>query len=299
MGIDALRTPDACFHDLPGFPYPPSYLEDLEGFEGLRMAFIDAGPPDGRPVLCLHGEPSWSYLYRKMIPVFAAAGMRVVVPDLYGFGRSDKPVNDAAYSFDFHRNSILRFIEKLKLDDITLVVQDWGGLLGLTIPVAMPDLIRRLLIMNTAFGTGTTPGEGFMAWRTYMAQTPDLDIEALFRRAVPRLSPAEAAAYAAPWPAARYKAGVRMFPQLVPLTVQDPGVSVSRAAAAWWASQWTGQSFMAVGINDPVLGPVVMGRIRGIIRGCPEPMLLDEGHFVPESGEQIARAALRAWRSRH
>lgn len=295
MPVEALRTPDDCFMELPGFPYSPCYLEDLPGYLGLRMAFIDAGPRDGAVVLCLHGEPTWSYLYRKMIPVFAAAGLRVIVPDLFGFGRSDKPVEDAVYTFDFHRNSILNFIEKLKLRDITLVVQDWGGILGLTIPVSMPHVISRLLIMNTALGVGSPPGEAFMAWRRYVEESPDLDLEGLYRRVAPSLSPDEVTAYAAPWPAREYKAGVRMFPRLVPITPNDPGAGISREAAAWWANTWDGPSFMAIGISDPVLGPPVMGRIRRIIRGCPEPMLLDEGHFVPESGEAVARAALRSW----
>jgi haloalkane dehalogenase len=295
MTIEALRTDDARFTDLPGFPCQPHYLEHLPGFEGLRMAYVDEGAPEAEVALCLHGEPTWSYLYRKMIPVFTEAGMRVVAPDFFGFGRSDKPVDDAVYTFDFHRDALLAFIRALDLRSITLVVQDWGGLLGLTIPVDEPDRVARLLIMNTGLGVGSSPSRGFLEWREYMARTPDLDVAALMRRSVPGLTEAESAAYAAPFPGPEYKAGVRRFPQLVPLSPDDPGAAVSRAAAAWWATQWSGATFMAVGVQDPVLGPSVMERMRGIIRGCPEQMLVEQGHFVQESGAEIARAALRAW----
>ncbi len=295
MSLEALRTPEERFADLPGFPYRPHYTDGLAGFAGLRMAYIDEGPADSDVVLCLHGEPTWSYLYRKMIPVFLDAGLRVVAPDFFGFGRSDKPVHDADYTFDFHRNSILALLKALDLRDITLVVQDWGGLLGLTIPVAFPQLVSRLLIMNTGLGVGTPPGQGFLAWREYMAATPDLDVAALLQRAVPGLSDAEAQAYAAPFPGPEFKAGVRRFPQLVPVTPHDAGASVSRAAAAWWANEWQGPTFMAVGQDDPVLGPPVMERMRQIINGCPEPKYVQQGHFVPECGDEVARAALAAW----
>ena len=295
MSIAALRTDDARFANLPDFPYRPRYLDDLPGYEGLRMAYLDEGPPDADVALCLHGEPTWSYLYRKMIPEFRAAGMRVVAPDFFGFGRSDKPVDDAVYTFDFHRNALLAFIRALDLREITLVVQDWGGLLGLTIPVDERDRIARLLVMNTGLGVGSSPGPGFQAWRDYMAQIRELDVAALMQRSVPGLSDAEAAAYAAPFPDGDYQAGVRRFPQIVPTSPDAPGAAVSRAAAAWWSTQWSGPTFLAVGVQDPVLGPPVMERLRGIIAGCPEPMLVEQGHFVQESGQEIARAALRAW----
>jgi pimeloyl-ACP methyl ester carboxylesterase len=295
MAIEALRTPDERFAALPGFPYQAHYVSDLPAYEGLRMAYVDEGPAEAPVVLCLHGEPTWAYLYRKMIPVFLQAGLRVVVPDYFGFGRSDKPVLDEVYTFDFHRNSLIAFIDALALSRVTLVVQDWGGLLGLTLPLDRPDLVGRLLIMNTALGTGSPPGDGFMAWRAYMAETQDLDVAGLMQRAAPQLTAAEAAAYAAPWPGPQFKAGVRRFPALVPITPHDPGASVSRSAAAWWAEQWQGPTFLAVGINDPILGPPVMSRMRQLIRGCPEPFLVDEGHFVQESGDLVARAALQAW----
>ena len=164
MKIEALRTPEKRFAMLPGLPYSPSYIEDLPGYEGLRIAYLDEGPKDAEVTfLCLHGEPTWSYLYRKMLPVFTAAGHRVIAPDLFGFGRSDKPVNDATYTFDFHRNSLLRFVERLDLTNIALVCQDWGGILGLTLPVDMQPRFSRMLIMNTALPIGESVSPGFAA----------------------------------------------------------------------------------------------------------------------------------------
>jgi pimeloyl-ACP methyl ester carboxylesterase len=290
-----LRTDDARFESLPEWPYQPRYVNDLRGYEGLRMHYVDEGPTDAPVYLCLHGEPTWSYLYRKMIPVFFESGARVVAPDFFGFGRSDKPVDDASYTFDFHRDSLLRFIEHHDLSDITLVVQDWGGLLGLTVPVAMPERITGLLAMNTAIGTGAEPPEGFVAWRDYVANNPDFDIGSLMRRSCPHLSEAEVAAYEAPFPGPEFKAGVRTFPALVPTSPDADGVEVSRQAVKWWATDFDGRSFMAIGETDPVLASV-MPRLHEIIKGCPPPLVLpDAGHFVQEWGEEVARAALAHW----
>ncbi|HXD41825.1 MAG TPA: tRNA adenosine(34) deaminase TadA, partial [Ramlibacter sp.] len=155
---DALRTPDQAFADLPGYPWQPRYIADLPSLAGLRMHYLDEGPRDGRITwLCLHGNPAWSYLYRKMIPVFLAAGDRVVAPDMVGFGRSDKPKRDAAHSFGWHRQVLLELVERLDLRNVVLVVQDWGGLLGLTLPMAAPQRYVGLLAMNTTLGTGDTP----------------------------------------------------------------------------------------------------------------------------------------------
>jgi pimeloyl-ACP methyl ester carboxylesterase len=300
MPIPALRTPDARFDSLPGYAFAPHYLDDLAGFDGLRLHYLDENPQARGPVfLCLHGEPTWSYLYRRMIPVFAGTGARVVAPDLFGFGRSDKPVDDATYTFGFHRRMLLGFIERLDLRDITLVVQDWGGLLGLTLPMAAPARFSRLIVMNTTLAVGETPGPGFDAWRAYAAANPDLPVGALMQRSTPHLTPAEGAAYDAPFPDARFKGGARRFPQLVMVSPEMEGADVSRQAARWWSEQWNGQSFMAVGMKDPVLGPDVMARLRGTIRGCPAPMeIADGGHFVQEWGEEIARAALAAFGGR-
>ncbi|HET9073734.1 MAG TPA: haloalkane dehalogenase [Solirubrobacteraceae bacterium] len=296
MAIPALRTPEERFRELPGFPYAPTYLEDLPGYEGLRMAVIDEGPGDApRTFLCLHGQPTWSYLYRKMIPVFRASGARVIAPDLFGFGRSDKPTRDADYTFSFHRGSLVALMRRLDLHDVTLVVQDWGGVLGLTLPVE-PDLgarITRLLVMNTGLAVGVPVSEGFEAWRAYNATQDDMAVGELLARSEPSLSPAEAAAYDAPFPDREYKAGVRRFPELVMTRPDMDGVEVSRAAAQFWNERWSGPTFMAVGMQDPVLGVPVMDRLARLIHGCPDPLLLEQaGHFVQEHGEEVARAAL-------
>ncbi len=296
MTVEALRTPEDRFRDLPGFPYAPRYLS-LEGFGDLRLACIDEGPHDAATTfLCLHGQPTWSYLYRRMIPIFRATGARVVAPDFFGFGRSDKPIDDAVYTFDFHRRSLLALIATLDLRPVVLVVQDWGGLLGLTLPMEMPQRFRGLLVMNTALGTGDTDlSEGFLAWRAWSNAHPDMAIGRMIGRACPHLSPAEAAAYDAPYPDARYKAGVRRFPNLVPDRPDAPGAALSRQARDFWQNDWAGSSFMAIGAKDPVLGEPTMRALHRVIRNCPEPLVLPEaGHFAQEWGEQIAPPALRA-----
>ncbi len=296
--IESLRTPDRRFEKLPGFKFAPRYVEHLDGFEGLRMHYLDEGRPDAaRTFLCLHGEPTWSYLYRKMIPVFTAAGHRVIAPDFFGFGRSDKPVDDAIYTFAFHRDSLIRLIEHLALSNLTLVVQDWGGLLGLTLPVDMPERIGGLIVMNTALGTGEeTLGQGFLDWRAYVKANPDLDVAQLMGRACPHLSQAERDAYAAPFPDVRSKAGVRRFPEMVPDKPDMDGAALSRQAREFWRHTWSGSTFMAIGMQDKVLGPPAMQALRKQIRGCPEPLEIAEaGHFVQEWGAEVAAGALAAF----
>ncbi|MBI2731854.1 MAG: alpha/beta fold hydrolase [Aquabacterium sp.] len=293
-----LRTPDARFAGLPGFPFAPHYVSNLPELEGLRVHYLDEGPADAdTTVLCLHGQPTWGYLYRKMLPVFAAAGQRVIVPDLLGFGRSDKPEDDAFYTFTRHRDMLLGFVKALALRNVTLVVQDWGGVLGLTLPMDLPGVVQRLIVMNTGLGTGDIPlGKGFIEWRNYANSQPDMDIAALMRRSTPSLSEQEAQAYAAPFPDQRYKAGVRRFPNLVPDNLDADGAALSRQAREWWQTQWSGPTFMAVGMRDPVLGPMAMAYLRSVIRGCPPPMEMAEtGHFVQEDGAAIAQAALAAF----
>lgn len=296
--VEAIRTPDACFASLPDFPWTPRYVEDLPGYPGLRMARIDEGPADAdRVFLCLHGQPTWSFLYRHMIPVFRATGARVVVPDLFGFGRSDKPMEDSTYTFNWHRGSLMALIEALDLRNVTLVVQDWGGLLGLTIPLDMPERFDRLLVMNTVLGLGGGSSEGFDAWRDYHRDAPDYDIEALFRRYVPGISDAAAAAYAAPFPDARYRAGMRRFPFLVMTDPDMEGVQISRRAARWWAEEFAGDAFMALGAQDKLIPPRLMHRMHQILGVKRPPLeLADAGHFVQEHhGAEVARAALAAW----
>ncbi len=290
----ALRTPAERFAALPDWPYAPRWLDDLAGCDGLRVHYVDENPGGRAGVaLCLHGNPTWGYLYRRMIPVFAAAGMRVVAPDLIGFGRSDKPDDPAAHRFGFHRAMLQAFVERLELRDVMLVCQDWGGLLGLTLPHAMPERFTRLLVMNTTLATGAAPTEGFLQWREYTNRAPDMAVCRMLQRGKPTMSDAQAAGYDAPFPDARYKAAIRAFANMVPITADAPGADVAREAAAYLAQRWTGESFMAIGEADPVLGTPVMEALRTTIRGCPPPMRLPEaGHFVPEWGERIAHAAL-------
>ncbi len=293
-----LRTPDERFHDLPDFHFDPLYIDDLQGCEGLRMHYIDQGPQNADNIfLCLHGEPTWCYLYRKMIPIFTAAGHRVVAPDFFGFGRSDKPTDEAVYTFDFHRNALIAFIDRLGLNNITLVCQDWGGLLGLTLPLDMPARFSRLLIMNTTLGTGDVQlSKGFLDWRAWVRKNPDLSAGRLLKLTCPHLSEGECGAYDAPFPDINFKSGVRRFPELVPDRTDAPGANLSRKAREWLRNNWNGQVFMAVGMKDPVLGPPVMRDLRDDIRNCPEPYELHEaGHFVQEWGEVVARKSLAAF----
>jgi pimeloyl-ACP methyl ester carboxylesterase len=283
---EVLRTPEERFGKLPGFEYDARYLQ----WRDLRIHYLDERPAGGespkQTFLCLHGEPTWSYLYRKMIPPFLASGARVVAPDLPGFGRSDKPADDAVYTFDFHRAALLEFVERLDLREITL-------------PMEAPERYARLLVMNTALGTGDTPlTEGFLAWRAFVAKSPNLDCAKLLARACPMLSAAEAAAYEAPFPDAAYKSGVRRFPQLVPDAPDAPGAEVSRRARDWWRNSWRGDAFMAIGAADPVLGLAPMRALHAHIRGCAEPWIHEQaGHFVQEWGGDVARAALAHWRA--
>ena len=294
MTIEALRTPDARFDALHGYPFAPNYRDNLPGYPNLRMHYLDEGASNARVALCLHGQPTWSYLYRKMIPGLVASGYRVVVPDMFGFGRSDKPVEDTVYTFDFHRESLIAFIRALDLNRVTLVCQDWGGLLGLTIPMEMADRFEALLIMNTALATGDRPlTKGFIDWRAWNNANPDMPIGKLMSRACPQLSPAEAAAYDAPFPDATYKGGVRRFPNLVPDNPDAGGTAISRQARDWWSTQWSGKTAMVIGMTDPVLGPTVMEGMRQMIRNCPEPVKLTEaGHFVQEWGGDVLKGAL-------
>ena len=296
--MDVLRTPEERFSSLVDFPFTPHYISDLKNYDDLRLHYIDEGSKASNyTFLCLHGQPTWSYLYRKMIPIFVNAGYRVVAPDYYGFGRSDKPVDDAIYTFDFHRNSIINFIENLDLTNIILVCQDWGGLIGLTLPMEMPTRFSKMIVMNTALGTGEgVPSPGFKAFRDWVNKTPDMDVGRLMLRGTQILTPKEVEAYNAPFPDIKYKAGIRRFPDMVPTTHDAPGAEISRKARDWFQKEWSGDSFMAIGMQDPILGPSVMRKLRKIIPRCPEPLKIkDAGHFVQEWGDIVAQKALEAF----
>ena len=295
--LNVLRTPDDRFASLPGYAFAPHYTSDLPGFRDMRVHYVDEGPHTAtKTFLCLHGQPTWSYLYRKMIPVFTAAGHRAIAPDLLGFGKSDKPADDAFYTFSMHREMLMQFVQQLDLNNIVLVCQDWGGLLGLTLPMDLRERFTGLLVMNTALGTGTGAlTQGFLDWRAWCVANPDMPVAKLMARSNKHLTPAEAAAYEAPYPDVTYKGGVRRFPQLVPDNPYADGAPLSRRARAFWQHEWQGKTFMAIGMQDPVLGPPVMKGLQGLIRNCPPPLEVAEGgHFLQEWGEPVAQAALQA-----
>ena len=224
-----VRTPDERFANLPGFPYAPHYVE----LGGPRMHYVDEG--QGEVVLCLHGEPSWSYLYRKLIPPLAS-GYRVVAPDFIGFGRSDKYTEPEAYSYQMHHDALVRFLDALGLERITLVCQDWGGLLGLLVATELPGRFARLVIMNTGLPTGDEPmSRGFLAWQAFALRSPDLPIGRIIISGLahPELvSPEVVAAYEAPFPDGTFKAGAKAFPALVPTKPDQPGAAEMRQARA-------------------------------------------------------------------
>jgi tRNA(adenine34) deaminase len=293
---DALRTPDACFSGLLDYPWPPQYVSDLPALKGLRLHYLDVGPQDAPlTYLCLHGNPAWSYLYRKMIPVFVQAGSRVIAPDLIGFGKSDKPKKESAHSFGWHRQVLLELVERLALQNVILVVQDWGGLLGLTLPMDTPQRYAGLLVMNTCLANAEVPlSAGFLAWRDMCAKRPDFDIGRLMNRGNPGLTPRECSAYNVPFPDKGHRAATRAFPAMVPEFPNDEGATISRQAQSFWQNQWSGRALMAVGMQDPVLGWPVMQHLSTLIRGCPPPrQLAQAGHFVPEWGVDVAQAAVR------
>ena len=294
---DALRTPDNAFKNLPDYPWPPKYISDLPTLGGLRLHYLDEGKPvvraDQLTYLCLHGNPTWSYLYRKMIPAFLQVGHRVIAPDLIGFGKSDKPKKDSFHSFNTHRQILLELVERLDLQNVVLVVQDWGGILGLTLPLAAPRRYQGLLVMNTLLATGDAPlPTGFLAWRAMCAKKPNFDVARLFSRSKPDMSPQACAAYNAPFPDRGHRAGTRAFSAMVPEFRDSEGAETARQARNFWRNCWTGQSLMAIGAQDPAMGVKVMRELQALINGCSEPLVLESvGHFVQEQGEQLAHRA--------
>ena len=291
---EIFRTPDDRFDDLDGYAFEPHYA-DLQGdLGGLRMHYLDEG--EGRPILLLHGEPTWAYLYRKMIPPLAAVG-RAIAPDLIGFGRSDKPVARDWYSYDRHCDSIVQLIEALDLRDITVVVQDWGGPIGLRVATEHEDRFARLVILNTGiFRPGPRwPNPGFMAWREFAEKNPDLPIGFIMQGATTTDLPAEVvAAYEAPFPNAESKAGAAQFPLLVPITENDPGAAdMGRVADA--LTRWEKPVLVAFSDSDPVFpqraGEKLAERIPGAVGFVG---IEGASHFLQEDkGEEIAEHVIR------
>jgi len=286
-----IRTPEERFENLPDYPFEPHYMM----IGDCRVHYLDEG--EGEVVLCLHGEPSWSFLYRKMIPLLAP-GHRVVAPDFIGFGKSDKFTEMEEYSFQMHRDTLVEFLNKLAIGDITLVCQDWGGLIGLRVASELPDRFARLVIMNTGLPTGEgVIGEGFMQWRTYVENTPDLPIGQIMQMAMgdpDHLTPELVAAYEAPFPDGRYKAGAQMWPLLVPIKPDDPGADSMRKARDVF-SKWTKPCLVMFSDGDPVTrgGDVVMRELIPSAKEQPEIVIEGAGHFLQEEkGEELARNIL-------
>ena len=295
--MQALRTPDERFANLPGYNFTPHYLQvdDNEGGE-LRLHYLDEGAADAPVVLMLHGEPSWCYLYRKMIPLMVAAGYRVIAPDLIGFGRSDKPSQRSDYTYQRHVDWIRAVLEQLDLQGVTLVCQDWGGLIGLRLVAEHPERFSRVVAANTMLPTGDHPlGEAFEQWRSYSQTTPAFPTGMIIKRSVTCELPAEViAAYDAPFPDESYKEGARQFPTLVPASPDDPAAPANRKA---WDSLMTFDKPFLTAFSDK--DPITAGGakvLRKLIPGCagqPHTTIENGGHFLQEDqGEALARVVI-------
>jgi haloalkane dehalogenase len=283
------RTPDAQFADLPDWSYAPHYLEH----DGLRMHYVDEGAGD--PVLLLHGEPTWGYLYRKAIPPLAAVA-RVVVPDYLGFGRSDKPTEPGWYSYDAHAASLVRLAEELDLRDATVVVQDWGGPLGLRLATELPERFARLAILNTGIDAGRPPSEEWLRFRDFVRRVgPELQPGQLVRKACVRPVPDEVvAAYDAPFPVAEAKVGVLAFPELVPTEPEHPSTAAMLAVRDA-LTRWEKPALVLFSDSDPIFTRRVAERFARLIPGAlPPETIARAGHFLQEDageelGERLAR----------
>jgi haloalkane dehalogenase len=293
--VQLLRTPEDRFAGLTDFPYEPKYADVADPDGGtLRMAWVAAGPPDGPPVVLLHGEPTWSYLYRSMIPPLAEAGLRVIVPDLVGFGRSDKPADIGDHSYARHVAWLAELLlDRLELRGATLLGQDWGGLLGLRIVAENPDAFDRVVAANTGMPTGDHDmPQVWWQFRRMIEQAPQLDIgRTVASGCVRGLSDAARAGYDMPFPDESYMAGPRAMPLLVPTEPTDPATEANRAA---WErlTGWDKPFLVAFSDSDPITGPMapVLRKLVPGTRGREHPVIADAGHFLQEdAGEELAR----------
>ena len=293
--MKVLRTPEERFDGLPDFGYPPRYAQA----GGLRVGYVEAGPPDGEPVLLLHGEPSWSFLYRKVIPVLADAGLRVIAADLVGFGRSDKPAEIADHSYARHVEWIRAFaFDGLDLHGVTLVGQDWGGLIGLRLVAEHPDRFARVVAANTGLPTGDQPmPDVWLRFREVVRTAPALDVSRLVRSGCQTALPPDVlAAYEAPFPDPSYGAAVRAMPNLVPATPDDPASAANRAAWQVLAG-WDKPFLVAFSDRDPItgaMGPVLKRAVPGAAR-FEHPVLEGAGHFLQEDAGEELGAAIAAF----
>lgn len=283
---EVFRTPDARFENLPGYDFEPNYLE----VDGLRMHYLDEGPRNGSPIVCFHGEPSWAYLYRKMLPPLVAAGHRVIVPDCPGFGRSDKPTDRRWYTFDRHSELIANVLGALDLHSATVVVQDWGGPIGLRWAVENAEHVGALMVMNTGLFTGRV-SRGFLAWRDFAEKNPDLPVGFVIQGATTTQLPDDVvAAYDAPFPTAESKAGAAQFPLLVPLTEDAPGAAQMKSVADE-LSRWNKPALVAFSDADPVFPyPKAGDRFCDLIPTAGQQVRIEgAAHFLQEDrGEQLA-----------
>jgi haloalkane dehalogenase len=298
--METLRTPDDRFADLPGYPFEPHYV-DVDDTDGgtLRVHYLDEGPADGPVVLCMHGEPSWSYLYRRMIPLLVDAGLRVIAPDLVGFGKSDKPTEQSDYTYARHvawmQSAI---VDHLDLQGATFFGQDWGGLVGLRLVAENPDRFDRVIVGNTGLPTGDgRPTEAFLQWQKFSQTTPVFDVGFLLQAAtISELTPEEVAAYDAPFPDDSYKAGARIFPTLVPTSPDDPAAEANRAA---WAvfEQWDKPFICCFSDSDPVTkggDKPFLAKVPGA-QGQPHTTVANAHHFFQEdAAPELARIIIDA-----
>ncbi|HSH01661.1 MAG TPA: haloalkane dehalogenase [Anaerolineae bacterium] len=290
-----LRTPDDRFQNLPDYPFTPHYLQQADG---LRLHYLDEGPPDAaETILCLHGEPSWSFLYRHMIPLLGQHH-RVLAPDFIGFGRSDKLPSPQDYSFQFHLDTLVWFLDRLDLTGVTIVVQDWGGLLGLTAVSQHPHRFRRLVIMNTFLPTGHEDlGEAFYKWQRFSQRVPDLPIGRIIKGSLApgnTLPPEVIAGYEAPFPDASYKAGAAIWPSLVPTTPEDDGAA-QMAAARHFLQSWDRPALVMFSDSDPITGGAAPFFRQLIPTASKQPgiVIKNAGHFLQEEqGPTIAQHIL-------
>jgi haloalkane dehalogenase len=293
-GVEFLRTPEDRFADVPDFAYEPLYVD----VDGLRMAYVDAGPKDGPVMFLLHGEPTWSFLYRRMIPPLVDAGYRCIVPDLIGFGRSDKPVDRSAYTYNGYVAWMKVFMAAIDLPPATMFAQDWGGLIGLRLAAEDPGRFERVAIGNTGLPVGESLGPGFDAWLNASQAMEFIDSGALLQRATQarELTAAEMDAYRAPFPDESHMAGARQFPTLVPITPEHGGVAENKAAWKVYEA-WTKPFLTLWCPGDAVLGQLhheFIERVPGA-DGQPHKEFAPGGHFLQDDrGEDVA-AALIAW----
>jgi haloalkane dehalogenase len=285
---EVLRTPDERFEGLPGYEFEPHWFDA----EGLRLHFVDEG--QGDPVVCFHGEPTWAYLYRKMLPPLVEGGQRVICPDYAGFGRSDKPTDRRWYTYDRHVELMSDLLDSLDLTGATVVVQDWGGPIGLRWAVANPDRVARLVILNTGLFTGHV-SKGFLAWRDFAERNPDLPVGFIIQSATTTdLSDDVLRGYEAPFPDAESKAGVAQFPLIVPMSEEDAGAAEMREVSDE-LSRWEKPALVAFSDSDPVFPYPRAGQaFSDLIPGAGEQLPIEgAAHFLQEDrGEQIAAAIL-------